>query len=132
MCLHYCVTKQWSYRKKRSTQQLIGWVTRPLPGCWEVIGQNPEGKLQVLGRGEGVFQFSSHIRDRKALCACACVRACVRVCVCVLGGHWGQLPIRRMGQRKQRQETGSWKRKLHPLSLQNSVPMATASRVGSQ
>lgn len=70
MCLHYCLTKQWSYRKKRSTQQLIGQLMRLLPGCWEVIGQNPEGNLQVLGRGEGVFQFSSHI---KAIKHCVCM-----------------------------------------------------------
>ena len=133
MSLHYCVTKQWSYRKKRSTQLLIGWLTRPLPGCWEVIGRDRGGgHLQVLVRGDGVFRFSSHVRDHKVLCVCVCVCLCVCVCVCRGGGHWDQLPIKRMGQRKQRQETGSWKRKLHPLSLHNNVPMATASGVGSQ
>lgn len=57
---------------------------------------------------------------------------CVSVCCVCWGGGTGALPIKRMGQRKQSQETGSWKRKLHPLSLHNTVPMATASRVGSQ
>lgn len=73
----------------------------------------------------GFFQFSSHVRDHKVF---------VHVCVYVLcvEGHWDQLPIKRMGQRKQRQETGSWKRKLHPLSLRNTVPIATTIRVGSQ
>ena len=57
MSLHYCVTKQWSYRKKRSTQLLIGWLTRPLPGCWEVIGRDRGGgaPTRVGGGGGGVL-----------------------------------------------------------------------------
>ena len=108
MSLHYCVTKQWSYRKKRSAQLLIGWLTRLLPGCWEVIGRDQGGHLQVLGRGEGVFRFSSHVRDQKVcVCACVCVCVCVRA---LLGGggtganflsrEWGK------GNRGRRQEVG--------------------------
>lgn len=93
MCLHYCLTKQWSSRKKRSTQQLIGQLMRSLPGCWEVIGQNPEGNLQVLGRGEGVFQFSSHI---KAIKHCVCMGGCTGANF--LSGEWGK------GNRGRRQE----------------------------
>lgn len=77
------------------TESVIGWLSRPLPEFWEVIGGSEECW--------GVFLTLPGI----------------------LGDGRGQLPVHRMGQRKHRQETGSRKRKLHPLSQHNSVTVET-------
>lgn len=44
------------------------------------------------------------------------------------GDSKGQLPVQRMGHRKHWQETGSRKRKLHPLSLHNTITVATTQK----
>lgn len=80
------------------TESMIGWLSRPLPEFWEVIG----------GRG-GVGGSFSHSQA-------------------YWGDGRGQLPVHRMGQRKHRQETGSRKRKLHPLSQHNTVTVETTNK----
>lgn len=74
----------------------------------------------------------SHAGDHRVAGVCLCVFVYVwkgrqeGIRANVLSREWGK------GNRGRRQEAGSWKRKLHPLSLHNTVTIATASGEGSQ
>lgn len=103
-------------QEEKVTPLLIGWLTRfdfLTAGKW--LGETDEGgHVHSFIRGFKVFVFVG-------------VGVCVCMWAAVWGVHRGQLPIKRMGQGKHRQETGSWKRKLRPLSPHNTVAIATAS-----
>lgn len=86
-------------RKGQHSHWLAAWPGHFLAvGKW--LGETRGGVMQVLGRGERVFQFFSHVRDHKVLCVY--VRwegGCTR----------GQLPFKENGNRVKETEAGDRK-----------------------